>query len=60
MSWPTFQQLRYFVAIADTGSFSAAADQDGGQPAVSASAPAGEVSGGDAAGQGGGGAAGLG
>ncbi|MEN9648949.1 MAG: hypothetical protein RLZ17_990, partial [Actinomycetota bacterium] len=27
MSWPTLQQLRYFVAIADSGSFSVAADQ---------------------------------
>ena len=37
MSWPTFQQLRYFVAIADTGSLSAAADQEFvSQPALSA------------------------
>ncbi len=37
MSWPTLQQLRYFVAIADSGSFSVAADQQFvSQPALSA------------------------
>ena len=37
MSWPTFQQLRYLVAIADTGSFAAAADEEFvSQPALSA------------------------
>jgi LysR family hydrogen peroxide-inducible transcriptional activator len=37
MSWPTFQQLRYLVAIADAGSFGAAADEEFvSQPALSA------------------------
>ena len=37
MSWPTFQQLRYLVAIADAGSFGAAADDEFvSQPALSA------------------------
>ena len=37
MSWPSFQQLRYLVAIADTGSFAAAADEEFvSQPALSA------------------------
>ena len=37
MSWPTFQQLRYLVAIADAGSFGAAADNEFvTQPALSA------------------------
>ena len=43
-----------------SASAAAAADLDGGQPAASASVPAGEVNGGNAAGQGAGGAAGLG
>ena len=53
------QQARHASASAAAGA-SAAADIDGGQPAASAYAPAGEVNGGDAAGQGAGGAAGLG
>ncbi len=37
MSWPTLQQLRYFVAIADSGSFGVAAhEQFVSQPALSA------------------------
>ncbi|MDP4692139.1 MAG: hydrogen peroxide-inducible genes activator [Ilumatobacteraceae bacterium] len=37
MSWPTFQQLKYLVAIADTGSFGAAAEEEFvSQPALSA------------------------
>lgn len=37
MSWPTLQQLRYLVAIADAGSFGAAADDEFvSQPALSA------------------------
>ena len=37
MSWPTFQQLRYLVAIADAGTFAAAADEEFvSQPALSA------------------------
>ena len=37
MSWPTFQQLRYLVAIADNGTFAAAAEQEFvTQPALSA------------------------
>ncbi|MCE2818451.1 MAG: LysR substrate-binding domain-containing protein, partial [Ilumatobacteraceae bacterium] len=37
MSWPTFQQLRYLVAIADAGTFGAAADEEFvSQPALSA------------------------
>ena len=37
MSWPTFQQLRYLVAIADAGTFGAAADEEFvTQPAISA------------------------
>lgn len=37
MSWPTFQQLRYLVAIADNGTFAAAADEEFvTQPALSA------------------------
>jgi LysR family transcriptional regulator, hydrogen peroxide-inducible genes activator len=37
MSWPTFQQLRYLVAIANAGSFGAAADEEFvSQPALSA------------------------
>jgi LysR family hydrogen peroxide-inducible transcriptional activator len=37
MSWPTLQQLRYLVAIADAGSFGAAADVEFvSQPALSA------------------------
>lgn len=37
MSWPTFQQLKYLVAIADTGSFGAAAEVEFvSQPALSA------------------------
>ena len=36
MSWPTLQQLRYLVAIADAGSFGAAADDEFvSQPALS-------------------------
>ena len=36
MSWPSFQQLRYLVAIADAGSFGAAADDEFvSQPALS-------------------------
>ena len=36
MSWPTFQQLRYLVAIADAGTFGAAADEEFvSQPALS-------------------------
>lgn len=36
MSWPTFQQLRYLVAVADAGSFAAAADDEFvSQPALS-------------------------
>lgn len=36
MSWPSIQQLRYLVAIADAGSFSAAADEEFvSQPALS-------------------------
>jgi hypothetical protein len=55
------QQARHASASAAAGaSAAAAADLDGGQPAASASAPAGEVNGGNAAGQGAGGAAGLG
>ena len=53
------QHARHASASAAAGA-SAAADIDGGQPAASASAPAGEVNGGNAAGQGAGGAAGLG
>ena len=37
MTWPTFQQLRYLVAIADAGTFGAAADEEFvTQPAISA------------------------
>ena len=37
MSWPTFQQLRYLIAIADAGSFGSAADDEFvSQPALSA------------------------
>lgn len=37
MSLPTLQQLRYFVAIADSGSFGVAADEQFvSQPALSA------------------------
>lgn len=37
MSWPTFQQLRYLVAIADAGTFGAAAEREFvSQPALSA------------------------
>ena len=53
------QHARHASASAAAGA-SAAADIDSRQPAASASAPAGEVNGGNAAGQGAGGAAGLG
>ena len=37
MNWPTFQQLRYLVAVADAGTFGAAADEEFvSQPALSA------------------------
>lgn len=37
MTWPTFQQLRYLVAVADAGSFGGAADEEFvSQPALSA------------------------